>query len=141
MIDHEEISINTKERLEVVDITRNIEDVVGKSDNKNGVVVVWEPHTTAAVAVNEHDHDLWIDILETLKGLITIEGPYRHNKRYIGVAGEQNAHAHILNCLIKPNLTIPLRDGKMLLGTWQSILFIELDGPRRRSVDVHLVGG
>ncbi|MEM2322507.1 MAG: YjbQ family protein, partial [Candidatus Bathyarchaeia archaeon] len=59
---------------------------------------------------------------------------------YGWIPSEQNAHAHILNCLIKPSITLPVKDGQILIGAWQSILFIELDGPRLRTVQVHVIG-
>ncbi len=134
----EKIRVETKNKLEVLDITEEIKRVVSKSKVTHGLVVLWTPHTTAAVTINESDSDLWIDILETYKKLVPTSGSYRHNLKYQGIPSEQNAHAHILNSLIKPYLVIPLVNGKMTLGTWQSILFIELDGGRRREVVIYI---
>jgi len=134
------IPLRTKSRLEITDITKHVNRIVNESRIGNGLVNIWTTHTTAAVAVNEHDTDLWEDILSTLTRLVPIRADYRHNAKYRWAPGEQNAHAHILSCLIKPNVTIPVQNGKMVLGTWQSILFIELDGPRDRSIQVHVMG-
>jgi len=93
-------------------VTRDIGRIVDESGVENGLVNIWTIHTTAAVAVNEHDTDLWEDILSTTARLIPVEADYRHNAKYKWTPGEQNAHAHILNCIIKPNVTIPLQNGK-----------------------------
>ncbi len=133
-------SVSTHKRMEILDVTSNVAKIINESGIANGIVHVWVLHATAAVAVNEHDTDLWIDILEAFSHLVPIKGNYRHNARYSWTEGEQNAHAHILNCLIKPNVTVPLENGEMQLGTWQSILLIEMDGPRTRSICVQVIG-
>lgn len=133
-------SLRTRERLEIIDVSERISAIVSDSGIENGLVNVWAPHTTAVLAVNESDTNLWEDILSTFTRLIPVELDYHHNLKYKGLSREQNAHAHILNCLIKTDTTIPLRNKRMALGTWQSILFIELDGPRTRSVNVQVMG-
>ncbi len=135
-----EVPFRTRRRTEILDITENVRRVVEESGVKNGLVNVWVPHATAALAVNEHDTDLWEDILASFEKLVPLKADYRHNAKYGWAPGEQNAHAHILNCLIKPDVTIPLRNSSMQLGTWQSILFIEMDGSRTRTVQVQVMG-
>jgi len=134
------LSLTTQKRMMILDVTGDVRSIVEESNVKNGLVNLWVPHATAAIAVNEHDTDLWEDILKTFERLVPIKDDYRHNAKYSWTAGEQNAHAHILNCLIKPNVTIPVENGRMQLGTWQSILFIEMDGPRTRRVHVQVMG-
>ena len=136
----EDLKISTHERIEILDITEEVRRIINKSGIKNGVVNLWVPHATAAIAVNEHDVDLWEDIINILKRLAPLKGDYRHNAKYRWSVGEQNAHAHILNCLIKPGVSIPLENGRIYLGTWQSILFIEMDGSRSRRVHVQIMG-
>ena len=136
----EEFSVRTGKRLEIIDITDDVSRVVGESGIKTGLVNIWVPHATAAVAVNEHDPDLWVDVLSTFERLVPVKGDYHHNAKYGWAPSEQNAHAHILNCMVKPDVTIPVYGGRMQLGTWQSILFIELDGPRVRRVRVTVLG-
>ncbi|MCD6470287.1 YjbQ family protein [Candidatus Bathyarchaeota archaeon] len=133
-------SIQSRRKMEVIDVTSRVSEIVERSGVKNGLANVWIPHTTAAIAVNEHDMDLWDDILTVMEKLVPIKGNYRHNAKYGWIPREQNAHAHILNCLIKPAVTLPIENGRMLIGTWQSILFIEMDGPRTRTVYVHVLG-
>lgn len=132
--------LKTGKKLEVLDVTGEVQKIIGESGAKNGLVNLWITHTTAALAVNEHDTDLWEDILKAFTRLVPVRGDYRHNAKYGWAPGEQNAHAHILNCMVKPCVTVPLRDGRIRLGTWQSILFIELDGPRSRSLHIQVLG-
>jgi secondary thiamine-phosphate synthase enzyme len=70
--------------------------------------------------------------------LVPIKGKYRHNAKYTGLPGEQNAHAHILSSIIKPYLIVPIINGSLKLGTWQSLFLIELDGPRNREIMVQV---
>jgi secondary thiamine-phosphate synthase enzyme len=135
-----EFTIQTHKRMEIQDITDSAVKIIGESKVADGLVNLWVPHATAAVAVNEHDEDLWDDILAAFERLAPMEGSYRHNAKYSWSESEQNAHAHILNCLIKPDVTVPLENGRMRLGTWQSVLFIEMDGPRTRHVQVQIMG-
>jgi len=135
-----EVPFHTRKRMEILDITENVRRVVEESGVRNGLVNVWVPHATAALAVNEHDTDLWEDILASFEKLVPLKADYRHNAKYGWTPGEQNAHAHILNCMIKPDVTIPLKNSMMQLGTWQSILLIEMDGSRTRTVQVQVMG-
>lgn len=135
-----EFSIQSRRKMEVLDVTSRVSGAASRSGIKNGLISVWVPHTTAAIMVNERDPDLWEDILATMERLVPVKGNYRHNAKYGWIPSEQNAHAHILNCLIKPGVTLPLENGKISLGTWQSILFIEMDGPQTRRVQVYVLG-
>jgi len=135
-----EFSVSTRKRMEIMNVTSNVVKVVEESGIANGLVNIWVPHATAAIAMNEHDTDLWDDILTAFERLVPIKGNYRHNAKYGWTESEQNAHAHILNCLIKPDVTMPLENGKMQLGTWQSILLIEMDGSRTRQIKVQVMG-
>ena len=136
----ETIQLKTEERFQVLDLTKGAREAVGRSEVMDGLAVVWVPHTTAAVAVNEADRELWRDLMETLKRLVPVRGSYRHNVKYAGMPGEQNAHAHILNCLLGPGVCIPIVGGELALGKWQSLIFIEMSGPRRRRVGIHVLG-
>jgi len=136
----QDLRISTRKRIEILDVTNEVQRIIEKSGIKNGLVNLWVPHSTAAIAVNEHDVDLWEDIVSLLQKIVPVMGDYRHNAKYRWSAGEQNAHAHILNCLIKPGVSIPLENGRMHLGTWQSILFIEMDGSRSRTIHVQIMG-
>jgi len=136
----QDLRVSTRKRIEILDVTEEMRQIVMKSGIKNGLVNLWVPHSTAAITVNEHDTDLWEDIISILQKIAPLKGDYRHNAKYRWSIGEQNAHAHILSCLIKPGVSIPLENGRMHLGTWQSILFIEMDGSRSRRVHVQIMG-
>jgi len=133
----EEITVKTKEHLEVLDITSKVES--GIKGFRDGLLMVYIPHTTAAVTIQEPDEELWKDLLDTYRELVPIRGDYAHNKKYSGMSGEQNAHAHILSGIIKPFILVPVENGQLSLGNWQSILFIELDGPRNRKVRLKFI--
>ncbi len=126
--------------MEILDVTSRVNELINRSGIKNGLINIWVPHTTAAIMVNERDPDLWEDIIATMERLVPIKGNYHHNAKYGWMPSEQNAHAHILNCLIKPSVTLTIENGRLLLGTWQSILFVEMDGPQTRRVQVHVIG-
>ncbi|MEM1514732.1 MAG: secondary thiamine-phosphate synthase enzyme YjbQ [Candidatus Bathyarchaeia archaeon] len=135
-----DLSIKSKEKMQIINVTGEVGGIIERSGIKNGLINLWVPHTTAAITVNENDPDLWMDILAVMEKIAPTRGNYRHNAKYKCVPGEQNAHAHILSSLIKTFITIPIVDGRMLLGTWQSILFIEMDGPRTRTIHVQIIG-
>ncbi len=132
--------IRTKSRLEVVDVTRQVRSLVAKSGVHEGIVNLWLGHTTAGITVNEADPDLWEDLLETLSRLVPVDAHYRHNAKYAGLPREQNAHAHIVSMVMQPEVTVPVSRGDLMLGTWQSILLVELDGPRTRRILTTVVG-
>lgn len=127
-----EFSIRTKKKQELVDITGRVADVVKQSGVTDGICLVYVPHATAAVAINENaDPNVCEDILEALAGLIP-EGKWRHDRI------DNNAAAHIKATILGPSETVPVRGGRLRLGTWQSVMLVELDGPRERTVIVEV---
>jgi secondary thiamine-phosphate synthase enzyme len=123
------LTVKTTKRVEMVDITREVLEAVKESGVRDGLCVVYTPHTTAAVTINENaDPDVQRDILAFLSGLVPYPGNYRHS--------EGNADAHIKSSLIGASHTIIIENGKPLLGTWQAVFFCEFDGPRTRRVIV-----
>jgi len=124
--------VQTGSREVFVDITRQVEEEVRKSDIKSGICIVYVPHTTAAVTINENaDPTVRQDILMTLRKSVPDSLPYAH--------AEGNSPAHVKSSLVGASITIPIEDGKLVLGTWQGVFFCEFDGPRRRQVYVKLV--
>ena len=124
--------VQTGSKEVFVDITRQVEEEVRKSDIKSGICVVYVPHTTAAVTINENaDPTVRQDILMTLRKAVPDSLPYAH--------AEGNSPAHVKSSLVGASITIPIEDGKLVLGTWQGVFFCEFDGPRRRQVYVKLV--
>jgi len=124
-------TLRTKAREELIDITRTVEEDVSFSGIKEGLCVVYVPHTTVAVTVNEHaDPDVRQDILKQLKVLVPKDCDYSHL--------EGNSDAHIKSSLLGASQTIPVHEGCLVLGAWQGIFFCEFDGPRDRRFYVTL---
>lgn len=131
----ERFSIGTQGRTEVVDVTPQVDEAVRSSGVGEGVAVVQTPHTTTAVVVNEREGRLVADLLDWAARMAPEGAGYRHD----GTDG--NAHAHLRGVMMGASVTIPVSEGRLALGTWQSVLFVELDGPRQRTLHVQVVGG
>ncbi len=123
------IMIETRSRMEVLDITSEVEKNIEKED---GLALVYTPHTTTALVINEAESGLIEDIMNILRILVP-RAEYKHNRI------DNNADAHLRACLLGNSVVVPVENGSLKLGTWQRILFIELDGPRRRKVYVKVV--
>jgi len=129
----ETLDVRTNDFNELVDITSLVHRVVAESGVAEGYVLVYCPHTTGAITINENaDPDVKRDVLAKLADVIPRHGDYRH--------GEGNSDAHIKSILTGPSETIPITGGRMALGTWQGIFFCEYDGPRSRRVHVTVTG-
>ena len=128
----QKIDITTRTRAEFIDITAQIQEVVKQSEVKNGICYLYVPHTTAAVTINESaDPSVVKDIIFMLNKIIPFEDKYLHT--------EGNSAAHIKASIIGPSETIPIEDGRLMLGTWQAIFFCEFDGPRHRRMIVKIM--
>lgn len=130
-----EIKISTKAKYDIVDIQKQVEDIVKESKVKDGLCNVFVAHATAAVIINENDDpNVCDDILDALAQIIR-EGKWRHDNI------DNNAAAHIKSAIIGPSQTIPVKDGKLAMGRWQSIMIADFDGPRDdRTVYVTVIG-
>jgi secondary thiamine-phosphate synthase enzyme len=126
--------IKTDAKTEIIDITNQINYIVGKSGAKIGIVNIYSRHSTSGVVVNENEPGLVEDFTEALETLIKTEHSYKHNQI------DNNADSHIRSFFIGNSVTIPIDNGNIDLGTWQSIFFVELDGPRTRKVTVTVIG-
>ena len=123
------LTIQTGKRADAIDITARVEHVVRESGVETGLCQVYVPHTTAGVFINENaDPDALRDILNTLEALVPWENGYRHV--------EGNAAAHIKASLVGTSQTVPVRNGRLMLGRWQGIYFADFDGPRERQLHV-----
>jgi len=128
----EKISIKTTSRAEFVDITSRIEKIVKDSKIKNGLCVIFCPHTTAGLTINENaDPSVKKDIIEHLEELVPAGKGYSHS--------EGNSDAHIKSALTGSSLNVIIEEGALALGTWQGIYFCEFDGPRHRQVYVKIL--
>lgn len=124
-----EITVETKLEEEMIDITREISSIVEKEGISDGICVVFVPHTTAGVTINENaDPDVRHDILLGLRSIVKNELTFRH--------AEGNSAAHIKATLVGCSATVIVKEGKIMLGQWQGIYFCEFDGPRKRKVRV-----
>lgn len=130
-----ELRVSTERKSQLVDITREVRDAV--TGHEGAAVLVFVPHTTAGVTINEHADPMVARDFEMALERIAPEGwAWQHVEE-----GEENAPAHVRAALMGPSVVVPLReDGSLALGTWQGIFFCELDGPRERSVYVTVLG-
>jgi len=128
------IEIQTEQRCEMIDVTARVAAAVRDSGVRQGQVIVYVPHTTAGVTINENaDPDVVHDMLAQLDQMAPHDQPfYRH--------GEGNSAAHVKASLAGSSVTVLLDDGRLVLGTWQAIYFCEFDGPRRRRLHVRAIG-
>ncbi len=129
-----ELTVRTERRVQLVDITDDVREAVSKSGVEEGIVHVFSRHTTAAVIVNEPESGLLRDVVNKLEELVPEGAGYEHDKV------DNNADSHLRAILLGSSVTLPVAGGEPVLGTWQSILFVELDGPRTRRVLVTVVG-
>jgi len=127
------IDVSTHSRTETIDVTRQVAESVRKSGVREGICTIYVPHTTAAVTINEGaDPAVRSDIINMLSRLVPFEANYSHT--------EGNSAAHIKSTIVGVSRTVPIKDGSLTLGTWQSIFFCEFDGPRRRKLYVTVLG-
>lgn len=125
-----EFCIRTNTKREMIDLTARVAEIVAQTDLAEGLCSVYTPHATAAIVVNENDDpNVCVDVLDALDRLIPA-GIWRHDR----VDG--NAASHIQAAILGPGETIPVRAGRLVLGTWQAVMLVELDGPRDRRVIV-----
>ncbi|MHB9028494.1 MAG: secondary thiamine-phosphate synthase enzyme YjbQ [Candidatus Latescibacterota bacterium] len=129
----QKFTVSTKSRSELVDITEPVRGALFSSGIRAGVCQVFTLHTTAGITINENaDPDVRFDIVESLNKLVPWRNGYRH--------GEGNSAAHIKASLMGSSVTVPVEDGRLVLGIWQGIYFCEFDGPRTRTVIVNVIG-
>jgi len=129
-----EIPVKSSKRIELIDVTSQVQDLVSKSKVKDGLCVVYSPHTTAALIITENaDPSVQRDIISKLSKLIPENESYTHM--------EGNSDAHIKSAVIGNSRTIIVKDGQLLLGVWEGAMFAEFDGPRQRKLFVKIIKG
>ncbi len=125
------VNVKTDSRIDMVDITSSIQKEISKSGVKEGVCIIYVPHTTAGITINEGaDPAVCEDIMAKLNELVPPNAGYRH--------GEGNADSHIKASLIGSSVSVLVENGSLVLGTWQKIFFCEFDGPRSRRVSLKI---
>ena len=126
------IKINTNRNFEIIDITSTINELI---DVENGIISIFSKHSTSAIVVNENESGLLNDLEFTLNNLITEKFTYQHDRI------DDNAKSHLKSFLLSSSECLPIKNGRLDLGTWQSVFFIELDGPRHgRTISLTIIG-
>jgi len=125
-------TIQTHSREELIDITPQVKDAIDASGARNGICLVYVPHTTAGVTINENaDPSVRTDILMTYRNIVPDSLPYTH--------AEGNSPAHVKGTLVGSSVSVIIENGKPELGTWQGVFFCEFDGPRMRKAYVKVI--
>lgn len=133
-VHQEEFIVKTSRRREVVDITDKIEKIVEKSKVKNGICLIFLPHATAGIILEEHESGLIKDIENEIEKLFPRGAGYEHDRI------DDNADSHLASGFIGQSRIYPVKNGEIIRGTWQRALLIELDGPRHRRIFVSVMG-
>ncbi|MER3399617.1 MAG: secondary thiamine-phosphate synthase enzyme [Thermoflexus sp.] len=137
MVLTERLTVSTGGKDEVVDLTEPVAERVARCGLRAGIVTVFVPGSTAGLTTMEFEPGAVADLQRWFAEMVPADRPYRHNLRW----GDQNGHSHLRASLIGPSLTIPFRDGRLLLGTWQQIVLIDFDvRPRRREILLQIIG-
>ena len=124
-------SLNTTAQMELVDITDAVQEIISEQDVSEGFCYLFNPHTTAGLTINEGaDPDVKRDIIKAFQHIVPMHLDYRHR--------EGNSPSHVMASLMGSSLTLAIERGRLRLGTWQRLFFCEFDGPRTRTVHVHL---
>jgi secondary thiamine-phosphate synthase enzyme len=139
------VTVETQRHLEFVDVTERVTQCLAESGIQNGFAVVFSRHTTAGIRINEHEPLLLEDMARLLEALAPAEATYRHDDftvRTVNLTENErvNGHSHCRSLLLGASETVPVAAGRLLLGRWQRILLVELDGPLPRELVIQLVG-
>lgn len=128
--------ISTKGFNDIIDITSQVAEIAEKSKIKDGICLISCPGSTVGITTIENDPNLLEDFKEFLEKLVPSNRPYKHDRTW----GEANAFSHILSAIFKPFLTVPIENGKLVLGTWQQIVLVDFDSrPREREILVKII--
>lgn len=129
---NESFTFSTRGEIDFVDLTSKVQEVVSRSGIRNGLAHVFAPHATGVFILTEHEPSLDNDVRNLLEKLVPKRGSYQH---------PVNAYSHLRSMLLPPDRTLPVIDGRVVMGTWQSLVFVETDvHPRRRTVIVQVMG-
>jgi secondary thiamine-phosphate synthase enzyme len=132
-----QLRFSTEGDGDVIDLTEGVQSVLDSAGVENGVVAVFVPGSTAAVTAMEYERGGVQDLRAALDRLVPAEGDYEHNR----LNNDTNSHAHIRAAIVGPSETVPVRDGRLELGTWQQLVLVDFDDrPRQRSVLVQVIG-
>jgi secondary thiamine-phosphate synthase enzyme len=136
----ETLSYKTRDRLELINITHDVNEAIRKQGVRAGLVLIQSLHTTSAIFINEVQQALLNDIKAFLEKCVGRFDYWQHNDPRLSDCDRKNADSHLRATLLGHTLSVPVRDGEMALGVWQSVILAELDGPRDRDVHVQMLG-
>ncbi len=137
------IEIISEKKIQIIDLTGEINKIIQESKMKQGIVCVFTKHTTTALCVNEKEKRLLEDVQKKLEEIAPTKAKYLHDDihlRECPVDEPLNGHAHLKALILNASESIPFEEGKLSLGKWQSVLFFDLDGPRKRELSIHIMG-
>lgn len=143
LIQHKIEALSTEAGIKIYNITPQVQRFLETTGIKNGQILVFSRHTTTALGINENEERLLADLPVYLRKLAPENDKYLHNDLHLRIVPEDepmNAHSHLMALTLHNHEVIPVIDGKLALGTWQSILFFELDGPRERTFLIQAIG-
>ena len=129
-----EIKVETNERIQLIDVTNQVEEFIKESEIKNGLCLISSLHSTTAIIINENESGLIQDILYEIQKVFPKDEKWLHNRI------DDNADSHLASAFIGSSKTFPIKDGKIIRGTWQNIFLLELDGPRIRRIILEALG-
>lgn len=138
-----EIEISSSEKTDLIDVTERVRSIVRESGIERGIVNLYTTHTTTAIRINENERGLLDDIKQFLEQKAPPFRPYKHDdieSREVPEDEPSNAHSHLKSLILGASETIPLLHSELILGRWQSIFLVDLDGPRQRKMIVHIIG-
>lgn len=131
------IELNTRGKKEIIDITGNVQNIINQSEINNGNVLIFVPGSTGAISTVEYEPGLVKDIPELMEKIIPEKKNYYHNETW----HDGNGHSHLRATLVGPSLTVPFENNRLVLGTWQQIIFLEFDNkPHHRKIVVQIMG-
>ncbi len=137
MMERKTFVLETKAGTEIIDITPNVSEMLRKSGINSGMACIFVPGSTASVSTLEYEPNLVKDIKRALEKIAPEKGEYEHHKTW----GDDNGSAHVRACLLKPGLTVPFENKKLVLGTWQQIALLDFDTRnRKREIIVQIIG-
>ena len=140
---NESLTIDTTEKIDFIDVTDDVRNIVSKLNIKEGVVNLFTTHTTTAIRINENEPRLIEDLKFFLEKHCPKYGKYFHDdieERDVNEEEPKNAHSHLKSFILGTSESIPIINSELRLGQWQSIFFVDLDGPRRRNLSVNILG-
>ena len=136
-VHYEEINIQTNGEVNIIDITSDVQKVISKSKIKDGIVCVFVPGSTGTVTTIEYEPGLMEDLPKALEKIAPKNIYYKHHETW----HDDNGHSHVRASIMGPSITLPIKNGKMLHGTWQQLVFVEFDTrPRNRSIIIQILG-